>query len=84
MSGQGQESTILVPAKDPEQKKSGNEDQDKKPNGDVSKGKGKDEGKDEPDIVRVRFLSWSSFVSPGRDSQEWGVGSGVGSRESGA
>jgi hypothetical protein len=55
MSGQGQESTILVPAKDPEQKKNENEDQ--KPNGDVNKGKGKDEGKDEPDIVRVKSLS---------------------------
>jgi hypothetical protein len=65
MSGQGQESTILVPAKDPEQKKNENEEQ--KPNGDVGKGKGKDEGKDEPDIVRVMSLSLFLHVPPARE-----------------
>jgi hypothetical protein len=73
MSGQGQESTILVPAKDPEQKKSESEKEEQKPNGDVNKGKGKDEGTEEPDIVREKSLSW---WCP-REGK-----SGVGSRES--
>jgi hypothetical protein len=46
MSDQGQEATILVPSTNPEKK-----GEEKKVNGEGGKGKGKDEGKNEPEIV---------------------------------